>query len=355
MKQDVVRFTKLVSGLIASLALFSSCEKSGGSFSLAADSSQFQQSAIFVPRKLDVLFVIDNSGSMQTSQANLAQNFPSFINYFKNRGYDFRLAITTTDAYYGDQFVDVGCSLCNVQQTQFRASSNATGNIRVFDNNTSNLEQVFSDTVKVGINGSGDERAFSSFKAALNSPLNTNFHRTNAYLSVIIVSDSDDFSHDDINLNESYSQATLHPITTYVNFLKNFTRGNASTDFSVSTIGVLEDSCKNLLNQERKISTRYMALSDATGGTKNSLCNSFDTVLNNISAQIASNVQAQFQLNRAPIISTIRVIIDGVIVPQDALNGWTYDAATKIVTVHGSYSPQSGASITINFDPESLN
>lgn len=353
MKRYVVRFTLLMAAVVA----FSSCEKSGGSFSLAADSSQFQQSALFEPRKIDVLFVVDNSGSMQTSQANLAQNFPSFINSFKDKGYDFRLAVTTTDAFYGDQFLTTGCTICSLQQAQFRSSSDVTGGvpIRILDNNTPNLENVFSATVKVGINGSGDERAFSSFKAALNSPLNTGFHRPTAFLAVIIVSDSDDFSHDDINLNESYAQPTLHSINTYVNELKTFTGGNPTSDFSVSTIGVLDTTCRDLLNQERKISTRYMALSDATGGTKNSLCSPFNSVLNNISTQIASNVQAQFQLNRTPVESTIRVIIDGILIPQDATNGWTYNATSRTITVHGSYFPQSGAHITINFDPASLN
>lgn len=353
-KQNVTRTALYVASLIA----LCSCEKSGGSFSLSSDSSQFQQSAVFVPRQLDVLFVVDNSGSMKTSQTNLAQNFPSFINYFKDKGYDFKIAVTTTDAFYGDQFISQGCSICNVEQTQFRASSDASGGVpvRVLDNATPSLEHIFSANVQVGINGSGDERAFSSFKAALTSPLNTGFHRSSAYLSVIIVSDSDDFSQANFDMNESYANPNIHPVQNYVDFLKTFTNnGNPSTDFSVSTIGVLDVACKNQLNQEKKIATRYMELSDLTGGTKNSLCSPFDTVLNNISAQIAGNVQAQFQLNRTPIVSSIRVIINGVLVPEDAANGWTYDTATKIVTVHGTYSPEAGANIIINFDPESVN
>ena len=241
-----IRMTILVSSLLA----LCSCDKGGSTFSLAADSSQFQQSATFLPRKLDVLFVVDNSGSMKASQSALAQNFPIFINYFKTKGYDFKIAITTTDAYYGDQFVNSGCTLCNVQQTQFRASADLTGGVpyRVLENGTPNLEFVFSSNVQVGIKGSGDERAFSSFKAALSSPLNTGFHRADAYLSVILVSDADDFSHDDINLDETYTQTTLHPISTYVNYLKTFTNGLPTIDFSVSTIGVLDTACKSQLS-----------------------------------------------------------------------------------------------------------
>lgn len=352
-KQDVVRIALFAT----SLFVLSSCEKSGGSFSLSADSSQFQQSAVFVPRKLDVLFVVDNSGSMKTSQTNLAQNFPSFINYFKDRGYDFKIAVTTTDAFYGEQFVTESCSICLIEQTQFRASSDVSGGvpIRVIDNTTPNLETIFSANVQVGINGSGDERAFSSFKAALGSSLNVGFHRPSAYLSVIIVSDSDDFSHPEFDEDPNYANTALFPISTYVDYLKTFTSGAPAADFSVSTIGVLDVDCKNLLNQEKKIGNRYMELSDATGGTKNSLCNPFDSVLNNITAQIVSNVQAQFQLDRTPIVSSIRVIIDGVLVPQDAVDGWTYDATSKIVTVHGAFSPEAGSNIIINFDPESLN
>ena len=353
-KRDVIRIALYVASLIA----LSSCEKGGSNFSLSSDSSQFQQSAVFVPRKLDVLFVVDNSGSMKTSQTNLAQNFPSFINYFKDKGYDFKIAVTTTDAFYGDQFISEGCSICNQQQTQFRASSDASGGvpIRVLDNSTPDLEHIFSANVQVGVNGSGDERAFSSFKAALNSPLNAGFHRSSAYLSVIIVSDSDDFSQARFDMDETYTNTDLHTVQSYVDFLKTFTNnGVPAADFSVSTIGVLDVACKNQLNQEKKIGNRYMELSDLTGGTKNSLCNPFDSVLNNISAQIAGNVQAQFQLDRTPVISSIRVIINGTLVPQDAVNGWTYDAATKIVTVHGTYSPEAGANIVINFDPESVN
>ncbi|MBC7467419.1 MAG: hypothetical protein H7256_15625 [Bdellovibrio sp.] len=344
--------------LVAAASVFalSSCDKGGAAISVLASTSQFQQAAVFTPRKLDVLFVVDNSGSMAASQANLATNFPSFINYFKNKGYDYRLAVTTTDAYYGDQFVTNGCSLCTVGQTQFRSSVSPA--IRVVDNNTPNLESVFSSNVRVGTTGSGDERAFSSMKAALNSSLNVDFHRADAFLAVIIVSDADDFSHDDMSLNESYAQATLHPVSNYVTVLNTFTHGSPVLDYSVSTIGVLDAACKAQLASggENKIGNRYMQLSDLTGGTKNSICNSFATVLDNISTSIATQTQASFHLNRAPVVSSISVMVNGAVVPQSSTNGWSYDSVSQNITIVGStYQPQAGAAVTINFDPVSLN
>jgi hypothetical protein len=50
-----------------------------------------------VDKKVDVLLVIDNSGSMGEEQANLAANFAPFIDTLEAVGADYRIAITTTD------------------------------------------------------------------------------------------------------------------------------------------------------------------------------------------------------------------------------------------------------------------
>lgn len=342
-----------VAPIVGSMLIFGSCDKGGGNFSMLSTSAQYEQASTFVPRKLDVLFVVDNSGSMRSSQTALANNFPSFINFFKTKGYDFKIAVTTSDAFYGDQFVNVSCSLCKAEQTRFRSGTNPK--IYVVEEDTPNLESVFACNVDVGIGGSGDERAFSSFKAALNSTLNAGFHRSDAYLSIVIVSDEEDFSHDDINMNESYSQPTLHTVASYKTYLENYTQGVAGEDFSVSTISILDTACKNTLGSGRKIGTRYMQLADATSGTKNSLCNNFDAILNNISNTIASQIVATFKLSRTPVEPSIRVLVDGILIPQDSTNGWTFDMAENSVSIHGTYAPQSGAVVTINFDPASVN
>src|SRR4051812_27663931 len=54
-----------------------------------------QQSASHI----DVLWVVDNSGSMAPRQENLAKNFQSFMDVFVKSGIDFRLAVTTTDVF----------------------------------------------------------------------------------------------------------------------------------------------------------------------------------------------------------------------------------------------------------------
>src|SRR6476661_1030667 len=49
--------------------------------------------------KIDVLWVVDNSGSMAPRQQNLARNFSSFIDVFTKNSINFRIAVTTTDIF----------------------------------------------------------------------------------------------------------------------------------------------------------------------------------------------------------------------------------------------------------------
>jgi len=50
-----------------------------------------------VRKQVDVLLVIDNSGSMGEEQANLAANFGPFIEKLEAAGADYRIGVTTTD------------------------------------------------------------------------------------------------------------------------------------------------------------------------------------------------------------------------------------------------------------------
>jgi hypothetical protein len=65
------------------------------------DQSQEKQNAIAltVNKDVDILFVIDNSGSMAEEQATLAGNFESFISVLERPevGANYRIGITTTD------------------------------------------------------------------------------------------------------------------------------------------------------------------------------------------------------------------------------------------------------------------
>lgn len=72
-----------------------------------------------------------------------------------------------------------------------------------------------------------------------------------------------------------------------------------------------------------------------------------------IADQIAM-LSSQFFLHSKPIVSSISVAINSVAIPNDATNGWTYDATANSIQFHGTAVPQQGDSIDVHFDPESL-
>lgn len=340
--------------MAAAMALAAGCSKGTGSYSLLDDGADYKQQAIFIPKPIDILWVIDNSGSMATSQNSLTSNFQSFISRFQQHNYDFHMAVTTTEAWE-KQF--------NQNSTKSHIKDGAVlqknpllethSGVFIMDKQTPNLSDVFTINAKQGTLGNGDERAFASFQQTLLDPANANFRRPEAFLAVIIVSDEEDFSSSSPSFNESYSNPNLYSVQNFVDFLDRYV---GSRSYSVSTISVTDTACKNALSTDgfaRKISTRLPELAGLTGGVNGSLCSNFGETLELISDSIIQ-LTAVFKLNREPAEESITVKVNGVSVPNDAINGWTYDASDLTITFHGSAVPAADANITIDFYPKSI-
>jgi hypothetical protein len=328
------------------LAALTACSKGAGSFSILADADDYRQEAVFVPKKIDVLWVIDNSGSMASSQAALTSNFQSFINKFQAQGYDFHMAVTTSDAWE-KQFNNAS------PKSKIRDGNGSThSGVFVMDQNTPNLGNIFSTNATVGIAGNGDERVFESFKQTLLdvTGVNATFRRPEAYLAIIILSDEEDFSSASGQFTENLN--TAYPVQSYVDFLNDYTDGGAN--FSVNTISVDSIACRDSLgNNAQKVSTRLPALADLTGGVKASICGNFGTSLDLISNNIVQ-LSAVFKLTREPVVDSINISINGVKILVDSVNGYTYDAATLTITFHGTAVPAANAPVKIDYYPASL-
>src|SRR6185312_4137861 len=207
-----------------------SCDKGGGSFSLLPAGNTFTQAASSVTNnKIDILFVVDNSYSMQPLQTNMVNNFNSFISNFITKGYDFQIGVTTSDAYLAlSQFNNTP----SYAYLRDGTGSTHTG-YPIITPSTPNIVNTFVTNANQGDQGSGDERVFSSFKAALQSSHNSGFHRPGAYLAIIILSDEDDFS-DPTRPEDSwvyrggipdhdYADPGLETVASYETFLDQFT------------------------------------------------------------------------------------------------------------------------------------
>lgn len=332
-------------GVLFSTVLLTACGSETSSFSLLSDSDTFQQgNNKLAMTKVDILWVVDNSGSMQTSQTNLANNFNSFINNFSNKNLDYQIAVTGTDAWRGGSY------------SLFSDNSGHS----IITPETTNLVNSFISNVTLGVSGTGDERAFQSLQTSIDDTNNAGFLRDDSFLAVVIISDEDDFSHDDSYFIGNNTHPALHSPNDYVTYLDNATNSSGATRrYNVSAMAIWDEACRDQLNLSwngRIIGTRYGQLVDATDGIKGSLCGDFASELENISDKIVS-LATQFYLSRVPKVSTIKVIVDGTVVPVAAENpgpttgGWTYDANANSIVFSGDHIPAQGSQIDITYDP----
>jgi hypothetical protein len=339
----------------------------GSSFSLLSDSDTFVQSEGAINDKVDILWMIDSSGSMESSQGNLATNFNSFITEFQGKGLDFKMAVTGTDAY---RKLFSGGSVCapfrsgpvRIQSNVCQAFGTHTG-IPIITPGTPNLSSVFINSVLQGVSGGGDERSLQSLRVALDDPANAGFVRQDSFLSVIVLTDEDDFSHDGSSNIQGvpYNDSRLHPVSNYVSYLDGLTgTSGAARRYNVNSIAILDNVCRDLLNQTftgRRIAERVNQLADATGGFKASLCGNFANDLREIANNILT-LATQFRLSRLPKPETIVVIIDGVTVPNrnqnpgPSVGGWDYDVPSNSIRFYGDHIPDAGSVIRVTFDPQ---
>ena len=203
------------------------------------------------PTPADILFVVDNSGSMADEQENLATNFNMFINQIAGADNDYRIAVVSTDQSFGEEQgglrVDIfapdapfelqnanasGCSGVGISQGCFRGPNANTRVISTQDLNRQEQIDAFQANVRVGSCGTGDEEGLEAMLDALRKSApggcNAGFLRPEANLVIIFVSDEDD--HGEVSVNDAVQQlATLkNPEQIRIAAIVGYANGNAS-------------------------------------------------------------------------------------------------------------------------------
>ena len=262
-------------------------------------------------KKIDIVWVIDNSGSMADEQHALGVNFNAFIQDFIHRNVDFRMAITTTDTTSRNNGLMVSGSLEKLNSQA--AQSNPT---RFMDD--------FRNMVKVGTRGSGSEKGLEASEGFMNRYSQT-FLRPEAYLAVVIISDEED-------------QSPKSP-TEYTDYLKSF-KSEAGLVKVYSIVDV------NRTNSGNGIATgyeRYAKASQSTAGVVGNIRDDFYHVLNSMGESLI-NLLDSFALADEPIQGTLKVKINGV-----EVNDYTYDSASHSIKFDQGSLPPVGAEIEVSY------
>jgi hypothetical protein len=165
-----------------------------------------------VPRRdIDILFLIDDSGSMKEEQDSLRANFGKFMNVLETLDGgmpNVHIGVATSDL--GESATDgtvgtVGGTGCTGHGDDGAMRTAAMINGRFISdiddgaggrsiNYSGTLEDAFAAIADVGITGCGIEQHLGGVERALSNPINAGFLRKDAYLAVVVIGDEDDCS-----------------------------------------------------------------------------------------------------------------------------------------------------------------
>lgn len=283
--------------------------------------------------KTDILFVIDDSGSMSQEQANLSANLGAFVDRLATLPIqdDYQIAVTTTDfdnfgggtefspgrPYPAGAIVAIaqdgtgaGISGSFVYDTATYPATNGWGGNRLLPKGSPTLARDFKANVLVGTVGSGKEQPFRVVRAALTDRIadgtNAGFLRPGARLAIVFVSDEDDCSDsgtvDAANNGAcgvlTTKQTLLDSVAEFAAFLQGPLQGEARDTVVAGIVGVGEGTlelacvpatcCTTALDR----ADRHVALLQAMGPRSRlaSICDaSFAAALDDFATAIMSN------------------------------------------------------------------
>ena len=304
---------------------------------------------------VDVLFVVDDSGSMSDDQDELAANFPQFFTTSNVAAANYHIAVTTT-LTVGNNCVDIGGN-ANCADHEMSGWYTACSNERFLTPASSNAANQFSCNVQVSDTrnpsrptsdgGEGGLRGAYNFLSPpnINDPaINGGFLREEAKLHVIMVSDEPDQSRG--------------PTDLYVDFFRNIKGFRNEGLVAVSAIAKRDN--ERCSTDDDVGSERYEDVVNALNGRFQSLC-AQDWSANMRALGLDSlGLQVEFFLTRAATASTLQVCVRTgsttatcQAVQQTsagAPNGWFYDASNNSVVFNSGSVPGRGSRVEVRYE-----
>jgi hypothetical protein len=200
---------------IAAIAALYGC--SSDALTLKDDGETKVDSGMTLPAEargmVDVLIMVDNSGSMREKQALLRKAFPAFMEAIRGEKdvlLSLHLGVVSSDLGAGKDFVassnpcgrpggdkgklqaKAGCGL-DESSTPFIVSIDSEQSGRM-ENFTGSIADAFSCIADLNTGGCAFEHQLESVRLALSASTNKDFLRPDAALAIILLTDEDDCS-----------------------------------------------------------------------------------------------------------------------------------------------------------------
>lgn len=302
--------------------------------------------------KTDVLWVIDNSGSMSPTQNLLGQNARTFIQQANLTNNDYQVAVIATEwsGTAGSGFPHKANSASAFPGADIYPGE-FFGSPKVIRRSDADPAGELAKNIRVGDVGSDSaESGLEGAKAALTNPLigdpskpNSTFVREDAKLAVIVLSDEED-------------QGASKNVQYYIDLFQNLKGAHNTQMFSFHAIaGDSPDGCSATVNGSTitaAAGTRYKEATTLGHGIFRSICTAdWGTIAKDIGLD-AFTARLQYALSRACDTSTLKVKVNGT--AQSSGVDYDYDSPSNSIVFRTTSSPPAGATITAEYDAACL-
>jgi hypothetical protein len=303
------------------------------------------------PAAVDVLWVVDNSGTMADPQLALGDAFPSLLFELSALAIDWQMGIVSTDMSNPDQ--------------RGRLVEMAGDGSVFMDSNFEDAASRFAFRVRLGDEGSPVERGLEASWAAISSPLashdNAGFLREEARLAIIYVSDDEDCSHEGGLPLESSEACAADPasLVDVSDYLVRY-EGLKADPLDVSVHALVETGTTGEFEGcgGSNPAVRIMRAARGTGGLVAPLCGDLSLSFTELGKQLTGRRSA-FPLSRRPDAETISVRLEttdvlgepAVVLVRDITmqNGWTWDEASNSIRLWGDAVPELGTAVKVRY------
>ncbi len=225
---------------------------------------------------VDILWVVDNSGTMSDERAQLGEKFDQFMAKLLESGADYHIGIVSTDT------------------DDPAHSGRLQGDPKVITPATPDPKAAFAANVQLPETDSRVERGLDAMRLALGEDLlsgdNSGFLRANASLFVIVISDENDHS--------------IGPVEYYSRWLEHLKgAGNENTVSMSAIVGQSPDGCAGA-----EAGDRYLHVQVDTGGLFHSICSEdYGPIVEELGIN-AAGLRRKFYLSEGAQADTIQVL-----------------------------------------------
>ncbi len=231
-------------------------------------------------RKMDIVFVIDNSQSMTEEQQNLGKNFPEFVRVMneyktaKGESLDYRVAITSTDDQ-GNNKWDRGRFTKSYGPVPGLSCDPGPNNNPWLVREDGDISTFFSCRAQLGTSGANIERPLEAARLALteriadgaNTMNEESFLREDALLALVIITDEDEGGHDG---DPNVKPAPLHEMAYYRTAFSDVKAGISGRWAAAVIAG--DKECDSALGQVGEARRLKQFVSGARNGVFSDIC-----------------------------------------------------------------------------------